>query len=109
MEPGLHQELDVAIGIGARDVEASGPSLAAFAQELLDQPVADVARIRHPDRIELDDRPLVADRFALDAHQPRDPAALFVDEHQVVRAEGTERQPEQAEDPDRGPVDREAE
>ncbi len=108
-EPGLHQQLDVAVGVGAGDVEAGGGALRALAQELLDEPVADLAGVGHPDGIELDDRPLVADRLALDADEPGDPALLLVDEHQVVRPERAERQAEQAEHADRRAVDRQAE
>ena len=109
MKPGLHQQLDVAVGVGAGDVEAGGGAFGALAQELLDEPVADLAGVGHPDRIELHDRPLVADRLALDPDEPGDPALLLVDEHQVVRAEGAERQAEQAEDADRRAVDRQPE
>ena len=108
-EPGLHQQLDVAVAVGAGDVEARGRPLRALAQELLDQPVADVARIGHPDRVELDDRPLVADALALDADEAGDPALLLVDVHQVVRSERAERQAEQAEHADRRAGQRQAE
>ena len=52
------------------------------------------------DRVELDDRPLVAQAFALDARQAGQAAALLVDVQQVCRQEGAERQPEEAEDAD---------
>ena len=100
-EARLHQQLDVAVGVGARDVEAGGPALRALAQELLDEPVADVAGVGQPDGIELHDRPLVAERLALDADEAGDPPVLLVDVHEVVRAERAERQAEQAEHADR--------
>ena len=107
-ETGLHQELHVAVRVGARDVEPCGPALGALAQELLDEPIADVAGIGHPDGVELHDRPLVADRLALDADEAGDPAVLLVDVHEVVRAERAQRQAEQAEDPDRRAGQRQA-
>ena len=70
-EPGLHEQLDVAVDVGARDVEPGGAALRALAQDLLDEPVADVAGVGDPDRVELHDRPLVADRLALDADEAR--------------------------------------
>ena len=108
-EAGLHEQLHVPVGIGARDVEPRGRSLGAFAQQLLDQPVADVAGIGQPDRIEFHDRPLVAGRLALDAQEPGEAAGVLVDVHEVVRLEGTERQAEQAEHADRRAADRQAE
>ncbi|MFL5642964.1 MAG: hypothetical protein ACJ771_11540, partial [Chloroflexota bacterium] len=84
-EPGLHQQLDVAVRVGAGDVEPGGGTFRALAQQLLDEPVTDVPRIGHPDRIELDDRPLVADSLALHSDEARDPAIVLVDEHEVVR------------------------
>ena len=108
-EPGLHQQFDIAIDIGARDVEPRRAALGALPQDLLDQPVPDVARIGHPDRIELHDRPLVADRFTLDADKTGDAALALVHVHEVVRAERAEWQAEQAEDADRRAADRQAE
>ena len=46
-EAGLHEQLDVAVGVGAGDVEPRGAALRALAQELLDEPVADVAGVGH--------------------------------------------------------------
>ena len=108
-EAGLHQQLDIPVGIRAGDMEAGGGALRPLAQELLDEPEADLARIRHPDGVELDDGPLVSHRLALYADEPGDTAFLLVHEHQVVRSEGTERQSEQTEDADRRAVDREPE
>ena len=48
MKPGLHEQLDVAVDVGARDVEPGGAALRALAQELLDEPVADVAGVGEP-------------------------------------------------------------
>src|SRR5262245_7448092 len=108
-EAGLHQELDVAVGIGAGHVEPGGRALGPFAEQLLDEPVADVAGIDQPHRIELHDRPLVAHGLALDADETSDPALVLVDEHQVVRAKRAEREAEQAEHADRWSVDWQAE
>ena len=108
-EPGLHQQLDVVVGVGAGDVEPGGTALGALAQQELDEPIADVAGVGHAHRIELHDRPLVTHRFALDPDEPGDVALLLVDVHQVVWPERAERQPEQAEHADRRPVDRQAE
>jgi hypothetical protein len=90
-------------------VEPGGAPLGPLAQELLDEAVADIARVGHPDGIELDDGPLVTDGLALDADEPRDPALLLVDVHQVVGPEGAQRQAEQAEHADRRAADRQAE
>ena len=109
-EAGLHEQLDVAVRVGAGDVEArraraSRPRAGAAGRAGSGCRPA----LAMPDRVELHDRPLVADRLALDADEARDPALLLVDVHQVVRPEGTERQPEQAEHADRRPVDRQPE
>ena len=75
----------------------------------MDEPEADVAGLAGADPVELDDRPLVADRVALDADQAGEAALLLVDVHQVVRPERAERQPEQAEHADRRAADRQPE
>ena len=108
-EPGLHQQFDIAIGVGAGHVEPGGATLRPFAQELLDEAVADVAGIGQADRIELHDGPLVAGRLALDADQAGDAVGAFVHVHQVVGPERAERQAEQAEDADRRAADRQPE
>ena len=108
-EAGLHEQLDVAVRVGAGDVEARRCPLGALAQEVLDEPVADVPGVGHADRVELHDRPFVADGLALDPDQAGDPALLLVHEQQVVRPEGAERQAEEREDTDRRAVDRQAE
>src|SRR3972149_3687165 len=64
---------------------------------------ADAPRPRDPDPVELDDRPVVTLALALDAEEARDMSTLLVDEEEIVRTEGSERQTEQAEHPDRGP------
>ena len=58
-------------------MEARRAPLRALAQELLDQPVADVAGVDHPDRVELHDRPFVADALALHADEAGDVARLL--------------------------------
>ncbi len=108
-EPGLHEQLDVAVGIGAGHVEACRPALGTLAKHLLHHSIADVAGVAHADRIELHDRPLVADGLAFHPDQAGDVALLVVDVHQVVGPEGPQWQPEQAEDPDRRTVDRQTE
>ena len=90
-------------------MEPGGAALGALAQELVDEAVADVAGVGQADGIELHDRPFVAGRLALDADQAGDPAVLLVDVHQVVRTERAERQPEEAEHPDRRAAHRQAE
>jgi hypothetical protein len=86
-------------------MEPAGAALRRLADELLDEPVPYVAGIRRADGIELDDRPLVAEGFALDPDEPGEVAVLLVDEQEVVRSEGAQREPEQAEDADRRAAD----
>ena len=105
-EAGLHEQLDVARRVGARHVEADRPAPAAVADEMLDELVADIAGVGCTDPVELHDRPLVAEAVALHPQQAREPACLLVDVQQVVWPEGSQRQAEQAEHPDRGPADR---
>src|SRR3970040_2198737 len=64
------------------------------------EPVADVAVRAGADGVQLDDRPLVAMRVALDPQQPRDLALLLVDVELVVWPEGAQRQAEQAQEAD---------
>src|SRR3954451_18657001 len=104
-EAGLHQELDVAVRVGTRDMEPRRAALRALAQQLVHEAVADVTGVREADRIELHDGPLVPRGLALDPDEPGDPAVLLVDVHEVVRAERPEREPEEAEDADRRPAD----
>ena len=109
-EAGLHEQLDVAVGVGAGDVEAGRAALGALAQELLDEPVADVAGVGHPDRVELDDRPLVADGSR--APRGRGRRSGRPPRRRTCRSFGRkapERQPEQAEHADRRAVDRQPE
>ncbi len=108
-EARLHEEVDVAVGVGAGDVEADCSPAGAVAKEMLDEAVADVAGLGVPDRVELDDRPLVAMALTLDPQQPAEPALSLVNVHEVVRAERPERQPEEAEHPDRRTAHRQAE
>src|SRR4029077_1702294 len=42
-EPGLHEELDVAVLVGTRDVEPPWTALRCLAKDLVDEPEADVA------------------------------------------------------------------
>ncbi len=70
-EAGLHEQLHVAVGVGAGDVEAGGAALGAVAQAGLDQAEADVAGVAVPDGVELHDRPLVAVAVALHAERGR--------------------------------------
>ncbi len=81
-------------------MEAHGPALLAVAHEVLDEPEPDVAGVDLADGVELDDRPLVALALALDAEQAGHPPVLLEHIHEIVRAERTERQPEQVEHPD---------
>ena len=99
-EAGLHEQLDVAAGVGAGHVEARGTAARAVAQEVLDHAVADVAGGTVVDRVELDDGPLVAVGVALDASQPGQPAALVIDVHLVVGLERAQGHAEEAEDRD---------
>ena len=85
-----------------------GAALRAVAQEVLDEPEADVAGLALVDGVELDDRPLVAVAVALHAQQPGQVAVLLVDVQLVVRLEGAERHAEEAEDADRAARDRQA-
>jgi hypothetical protein len=82
-EAGLHEQLDVAVGIGTGHVEAQRVGAATVTQQVLDQPEAHVAGIGAVDGVELHDRPFVAPSLPLDAGQAGDPAALFVDVEQV--------------------------
>ena len=70
-EAGLHEQLDVAVLVGAGDVEPPRTALRGLAQDLVDEPEPDVAGLADADPVELDDRPLVADRVALDPDQAR--------------------------------------
>ncbi len=108
-EPCLHEQLDVAVGVRARNVETGRAAPRDIAEARLDQAVADVAGVAEPDRVELHDRPLVAVAVALDAEEPREVAVALVDVQEVVRAEGTERQAEEGEDADGRTRDRKAE
>ena len=78
-------------------MEAHRAAPGAVAEQVLDEPVADVAGVGVVDRVQLDDRPLVAMRLALHAQQAREPARLLVDVEQVVRPERAERAAEQIE------------
>ncbi len=69
-EARLHEQLDVAVGVGAGHVEAAGAPARAIAHEVLDQAEADVTGIALIDRVELDDGPLVAVGVAFDAREP---------------------------------------
>ena len=60
-EARLHEQLDVAVPVGAGDVESNDAALRGLADELLDEPEADVAGRRRADPVELHDRPLVAE------------------------------------------------
>src|SRR6476469_351057 len=104
-EARLHEQLDVAALVGAGDMEPPRTALRGLAEDLVDEPEADVACLPGADPVELDDRPLVADRVALHPDQARQAALLLVDVHQVVRLERAEREPEQAEDADRTAAD----
>ena len=85
-EAGLHEQLDVIAVVGTGDMEAQAAALACVSQHALDEAVADVAGESLVDRVELDDRPFVAQALVLDARQAADLAALLVDEQQVRRA-----------------------
>ncbi len=108
-EAGLHEELDVAVGVGAGDVETGGAAPGDVAQACLHEPVADVAGVHEADRVELDDRPLVAMPVALDPQQAGEVAVALVHVQEVVRPEGPQRQPEEGEDADRRARQRQAE
>ncbi len=96
-EARLHEELDVAAAVGTGDVEARRAPSGAVAQEVLDEPEADVAGLAVIDGVELDDGPLVAVRVALDAGQAGQSAVLLVDVQLVVGLEGAQRHAEEAE------------
>ena len=100
-EPGLHEQLHVVVRVGAGDVEADRAALRAVAQQVLDEPEADVARVQAADRVQLHDRPLVALALALHAEEPGDVAVALEHVEHVVRLERAERQAEQAEHADR--------
>src|SRR4051794_19733073 len=110
-EPRLHEQLDVVVAIRTRRMKPRRAALLAFAQDLLDQPIADLTRTLagRPDRVELHDGPVVLPALALGADEARDVTVELVDVQQVVRPEGHERQAEEAEDPDRRAADRQAE
>ncbi len=86
-EARLHEQLDVVVDVPAGNVEADRATLAAVAQEVLDEAEADVAGIEIADRVELDDGPLVARAVALGAEEARDVAVPVEHVHHVVRAE----------------------
>ena len=90
-------------------MEANGAALGPVAQQVLDQAEARVAGVAGADGVELDDRPLVARRVAFHPKEAGQAALVLVDEEQVVRPERSERQPEQAEDSDPWPADRQPE
>ncbi len=58
-EPGLHEQFHVAVRVRAGHVEPGGAAFRAVAEQLLDEPVADVAGVREPDAVQLHDGPLV--------------------------------------------------
>ena len=99
-EARLHEELDVAAPVGAGHVEAGGAPSRAVAQQVLDEPEADVAGLAVVDGVELDDRPLIAGAVALDARQAGQSAVLLVDVQLVMGLEGPQRHAEEAEDRD---------
>ena len=82
-------------------MEADRAAPGAIPEQVLDEPVTDVAGLGRRDSVQLHDRPLVAVAFALYPEQAREPARLLVDIEQVVRPERAERQPEQVEHADR--------
>ena len=47
-EPGLHEQLHVAVGVGAGDVEPHRAPPGPVPQQVLDEPEADVARVLEP-------------------------------------------------------------
>ena len=73
-EAGLHEQLDVVVGIGARDVKAGRPALRTVSQQVLDETEAHVAGVVPADGVELDHGPFVTWCLALDAQQARDVA-----------------------------------
>ena len=85
-EARLHEQLHVVVGVGAGHVEPDRAALRAVAQQVLDQPEADVAGVEVAHRVELHDRPLVARALALHAQQPGDVAVAVEDVQDVVRA-----------------------
>src|SRR5450759_1508136 len=104
----LHEQLYVALAIGACNVKADRAALGSVAEEVLDHPETRVAGVARADRVELHDRHLVARGVALHPQQPRNPPLVFVDEEQVVGTESAERQTEQAEDANPRTADRQA-
>src|SRR5207245_2567681 len=71
-----HEQLDVAVAIGARDVESPRATLRGLAEDLVDELEPDVAGLAGADAVELDDRPLVANGIPLDADQAGPPTGL---------------------------------
>ncbi len=108
-EPRLHEQLHVALAVGAGYVESHRAPLCPVAQEVLDHTEARVARVARSDGVELDDRPLVPGAVPLDTKKPGDSALVFVDEEEIVWPEGAQGQPEQAEHSDAGSADRQPE
>ena len=75
-------------------MEAPGSTFRGLAEDLVDEPEPDVARLTGPDPVELDDRPLVANGVALDAdealsadswHRPEWRAASMAEPGTVLR------------------------
>ena len=89
-------------------METGGAALAAVSEQVLDEPETDVAGHAAVDRVKLDDRPFVARALTLDARQPGNTAALFVDVEQVGRPEGAKRHAEKAEHADLAAADGQA-
>ena len=108
-EARLHEQLDVAVGIRAGNMEAHGPALRAVTEEVLDEPESNVTGLGLADRIQLDDRPFVGPALPLDAKKAGKPTVVLEHVQQIVRAERTEGQTEQAKHPDRRAAYRESE
>jgi hypothetical protein len=81
-------------------VEARGTPSGAVAEQVLDEAKADVTGVPVVHGVELDHGPLVAVGIPLDARQPGQAAILVIDVQLVVRLEGPQGHPEEAEDGD---------
>ena len=114
-EARLHEQLDVVVGVGAGDMEPGRAALLALAQDLLDEPEADLARARsrgragRADGVKLHDGPVVAPVLPLHPDEAGHVPIGLVHEEKVVRPDGDEGQTEQAEHADRRAVDRQPE
>ena len=83
----LHEQIDVTALVGTRDMEANAAALAGIFQQVLDEPEPNVAGVAVVDRVELDDRPFVAQRSrARRGPGPSRRPLLLVDVQQVASA-----------------------